>query len=297
MSPLANGEATWITLLTFAPRMAVDCWGLGFLIGALAGTLSGLAGVGGGIVMIPLLSYGLGYLHHTAQGTALFVFSMPILTGSAYTYYRNRRTDIFLALFIAIGVLLSGYLVAEQVQRLRSETLARIFSGFLVVIGIYLIIRENTLRSGAHASPDSFSRTQKGFRGLLIGMMSGVLSGLTGIGGGVIIVPLIRFFLRYDQHIAQGTSLATLSLPVLFAAMLPYYHKGHVNLQMGLALASGMLVASILSARWAQRLRSRALGVFFGGLVMAIGALGLFRKTSSEQVKSEQVLCAEYKGR
>lgn len=257
--------------------MSIQEWGSGLLIGGLAGFLSGLAGVGGGIVMIPLLSYGLGYSHHTAQGSALFVFSLPVLTGSAYTYYRNGRTDIFLALFIAMGVLLSGYFMAERVQSLRSETLARIFSSFLVVVGLYLIFRQRLSRADAHTSPAHFSRMQKTFRGLLIGLISGSISGLTGVGGGIIIVPLIRLLLRYDQHVAQGTSLVTLSLPVLIGAMIPYYQKGHVQVQMGLALAIGLLMVSILSAQWAQRLRSRTLEAFFGGLVVVIGILGLFK--------------------
>jgi len=266
-----------LTPLTFAV-MSMQEWGAGLLIGALAGLLSGLAGVGGGIVMIPLLSHGLEYSHHTAQGSALFVFSLPVLAGSAYTYYRNGRTDIFLALFIAVGVLLSGYFVAERVQNLRSETLSRIFSGFLMLVGFYLIFRENWGRTTAHTDPRrEFSRVQKAFRGLLIGLLSGSISGLTGVGGGIIIVPLIRLFLRYDQHVAQGTSLVTLSMPVLIGAMIPYYQKGHVQVQMGLALALGLLIASIISARWAQRLRSRTLGGFFGGLVIVVGILGFFR--------------------
>ncbi len=256
--------------------MSIQEWGSGLLIGGLAGFLSGLAGVGGGIVMIPLLSYALGYPHHTAQGSALFVFSLPVLAGSAYTYYRNGRTDIFLALFIAIGVLLSGYFVAKRVQSLRSETLARIFSSFLVVVGLYLIFRESLGNTAAPTGPASFTRIQKAFRGLLIGLLSGSISGLTGVGGGIIIVPLIRLFLQYDQHVAQGTSLVTLSMPVLIGAMIPYYQKGHVQVQMGLALAIGLLMASILSAQWAQRLRSRTLGAFFGGLVILVGILGLF---------------------
>lgn len=257
--------------------MALYEWGIGILIGAAAGFLSGLAGVGGGIVMIPLLSYVLGYPHHTAQGTALLVFSIPVLAGSAYTYYKNRRVDLFLAVFIAVGVLLSGYLIATQVQKLRSETLTRIFSGFLVLIGLYLLLRERLFSAVAAVTPDSIPRAQKVLRGLLIGFISGTLSGLTGVGGGIIIVPLIRFILRYDQYVAQGTSLATLSIPVLIGAMLPYYRSGHVNGLMGLAMAVGLLIASTLTARWAQRLRSRTLEAFFGTLVLAIGILGFFK--------------------
>jgi uncharacterized membrane protein YfcA len=59
--------------------------------------------------------------------------------------------------------------------------------------------------------------------------------------------------------------------------MLPYYRSGHVNGLMGLAMAVGLLIASTLTARWAQRLRSRTLEAFFGILVLAIGILGFFK--------------------
>jgi uncharacterized membrane protein YfcA len=60
---------------------------------------------------------------------------------------------------------------------------------------------------------------------LLIGLSAGILSGLVGVGGGIIMVPALVFFLNYTQHQAQGTSLAVLTLPVVILASLFYYHQ------------------------------------------------------------------------
>ena len=60
---------------------------------------------------------------------------------------------------------------------------------------------------------------------LLIGLSAGVLSGLVGVGGGIVMVPALVFFLHYTQHQAQGTSLAVITLPVVIIASLYYYHQ------------------------------------------------------------------------
>ena len=67
--------------------------------------------------------------------------------------------------------------------------------------------------------------TQLVITALLIGLGAGVLSGLVGVGGGVVMVPALVFFLSYTQHQAQGTSLAVLTLPVVIIASIYYYHQ------------------------------------------------------------------------
>ncbi len=247
--------------------------GLG--IGLAAGLFSGLVGVGGGVIIIPLLA-AIGYSHHAAQGTALLVFSLPVLAASAYTYYRQGRADLKLAIFIALGVVIASFVSGTLAQSLPTRALARIFSGVLVGLGIYLIskpllFRRATPQVELHALP----LKQKAFRGFLIGLFSGALSGITGLGGGVIIVPLIRLLIGHDQHTAQGTSLATLSIPVLLAGMLPYYRAGHIDVSMGLAIAGGLLVSSLLAGLLAQRLPGQKLQIGFGVLIVGLGLRGL----------------------
>lgn len=246
-------------------------------IGLVAGLLSGLVGVGGGVVLIPLL-VALGYSHHSAQGTALLVFSLPVLAAGAYTYYRKGRADFRLAPFIALGIVISSYGTGTLAQSLPTHTLARLFSGVLVGLGMYMLLRPFLLkRLESTKQPHALNLKEKALKGFLIGLISGALSGITGLGGGVIIVPMTRLLVGYDQHTAQGTSLATLSFPVLFAGMLPYYRAGHVHLEVGLAIAGGLLLSSLLAGLWAQRLPGQRLQTGFAILIIGLGLRGLMR--------------------
>jgi uncharacterized protein len=86
---------------------------------------------------------------------------------------------------------------------------------------------------------------------VLIGLASGILSGLVGVGGGIIIVPALVFFLGFTQHQAQGTSLGLLLLPVGILAVLNYYKQGHIDIKviaiMSIAFVLGGWLGSKLS--------------------------------------------------
>lgn len=89
---------------------------------------------------------------------------------------------------------------------------------------------------------------------LLIGFSAGVLSGLVGVGGGIIMVPALVFFLNYTQHQAQGTSLAVLTLPVVILASLFYYHQCQklgtpIDLKMVGILAISFLAGGFLGSK------------------------------------------------
>jgi uncharacterized membrane protein YfcA len=273
-----RGGSDRLPLLSFAAMTWQEVL-LGTAIGSIAGILSGLTGVGGGIVLIPLMTYLLGYNQHTAQGTALLVFSLPVALGGAYTYYRQKRADIGAALFMSAAILLTGFFVAKSVQHLQSDLLSRIFSGFLVVVGTYLLLRRRFMRTSVKENP-LIPLPVKAIRSLIVGFISGILSGLTGLGGGVVKVPLMRWILRFDQHMAQGTSLVSHSIPVLIGSMIPYYQAGHVKVLPALAIAAGQFAASTFAGAWAQRVRGRHLEVIFAILLLILGILGFLKRTS-----------------
>ena len=77
---------------------------------------------------------------------------------------------------------------------------------------------------------------------LIIGILAGVLSGLVGVGGGVIMVPLMVLFFGMSQHQAQGTSLAVLAVPVTAVAVYNYYQEGHINVKFALILGSKVAI-------------------------------------------------------
>jgi len=103
---------------------------------------------------------------------------------------------------------------------------------------------------------------------LIIGLSAGVLSGLVGIGGGIIMVPALVFFLSYTQHQAQGTSLAVLTLPVVILGSIYYYHQclklgTPIDLKVVGLLAMGFLLGGLLGSKIALSVNQEQLKKFF----------------------------------
>lgn len=89
---------------------------------------------------------------------------------------------------------------------------------------------------------------------LLIGLLAGILSGLVGVGGGLIVVPALIFFLGFTQHQAQGTSLGLLLLPVGILAVINYYNKGNVDVKVVGIMSVAFIVGGYLGSKLALRL-------------------------------------------
>jgi uncharacterized membrane protein YfcA len=107
-----------------------------------------------------------------------------------------------------------------------------------------------------------------------IGMLAGVLSGVFGIGGGVVIVPALIFLAGFTPITATGTSLAALLLPVGALGAMEYYRRGHLNISVGLWVALGLFLGAWLGAKFANQLSPvqlrRAFAVF---LVLVAGRM------------------------
>ena len=89
---------------------------------------------------------------------------------------------------------------------------------------------------------------------VLIGLAAGILSGLVGVGGGIIIVPALVFFLGFTQQQAQGTSLGLLLLPVGILAVMNYYNKGQIDVRIVAIMAITFVIGGWLGSKWALAL-------------------------------------------
>jgi uncharacterized membrane protein YfcA len=98
---------------------------------------------------------------------------------------------------------------------------------------------------------------------LLIGLFSGMLSGLVGVGGGIIIVPALVFFLGFTQQQAQGTSLGLLLLPVGILAVLNYYNKGHIDVKVVGIMAIGFVIGGWFGSKLAVSISELAVKRIF----------------------------------
>lgn len=107
---------------------------------------------------------------------------------------------------------------------------------------------------------------------IAVGLTAGVLSGLFGIGGGVVIVAALVAFAKFPIHLATGTSLAALLLPVGLLGAREYWRNGHVDPRAAAILAGGILVGAWVGARWAQTLHPVALQRAFAIFLVVIAA-------------------------
>jgi hypothetical protein len=104
----------------------------------------------------------------------------------------------------------------------------------------------------------------------LLGALAGVVSGMFGIGGAVVIVPALVLLFKFSQHQAQGTSLATLLLPIGLLAAWKYYAAGHVNVKAAAIMAGCFFIGGLLGAVLAERISGVWLQRSFGVFLLAI---------------------------
>jgi len=114
---------------------------------------------------------------------------------------------------------------------------------------------------------------------ILVGLAAGVLSGLVGVGGGIIIVPALVFLLGFSQHQAQGTSLGILLLPAGIFAVINYYKQGYIDLKVVLILFIGFVIGGYLGSKISLSLSDAAVKKIFAVvLLMIAGKMLLFDK-------------------
>ena len=111
---------------------------------------------------------------------------------------------------------------------------------------------------------------------ILVGLAAGILSGLVGVGGGIIIVPALVFFLGFSQHQAQGTSLGILLLPAGIFAVLNYYKQGYINWKVVLILFIGFIVGGYLGSKISLNLSEATVKKIFAVVLVLIAGKMLF---------------------
>jgi len=224
----------------------------GILTGSAGGLLSGLFGVGGGFVMIPLLSILLGLDQHRAQGTTLAIMMMPVGLPGIFQYRKqgiNWNPKI-------VGLVVSGFMCGVAIGSIIANQIPQLplrvaFTVFLVLIAAYGWFRHES--AGAETfEPRSQSPV---LPGLVIGAIGGITSGLTGLGGAVVIIPLLIYWFRMTQHQAQMTSLLILLPPIGLPGVLIYTKaQGGLPWFVILGAVLGFDLGSYLGAKIATRM-------------------------------------------
>ena len=111
---------------------------------------------------------------------------------------------------------------------------------------------------------------------VVVGLVAGALSGLVGVGGGIIVVPALVYFLGFSQHQAQGTSLGLLLLPVGILAVMNYYKQGYIDIKVVAIMCIAFVIGGWLGSKFSLSLPQQTVKKIFAVLLLIVGARMLF---------------------
>ncbi len=252
------------------------------VLGLVVGVLVGLLGIGGGVVLVPAMVYLLHYDQHLAQGTSLFILLPPIGLGALRGYWKNGQVDLRAGIICAIGFLLGGYVGGRVAVPMPSKYLQAIFGGFLMLSAILLWAKTRKKVAAGEKPREEVKQSYGRDAGIFaLAGFCGVAAGMVGIGGGVLLVPLLGLLFGFGQHKAQGTSLVALIPPTGLLAFLTYAKAGFVSWQSGFLLIPGVFLGGILGAMLARRLNPKMMRQSFAALMFLLGVWQVFSSTRS----------------
>ena len=113
---------------------------------------------------------------------------------------------------------------------------------------------------------------------LAVGLAAGFLSGMVGIGGGIIIVPVLVYFLGFTQHQAQGTTLFMFLLPIGILGVMNYHKQGYVDYKTGLIICTTFIFGSYFGSKLSISFDQKTVKQIFGAIIILLGAKMLFWK-------------------
>ncbi|MBZ0295654.1 MAG: sulfite exporter TauE/SafE family protein [Anaerolineae bacterium] len=248
--------------------MPVEQFIILLIVGLGAGVLSGLFGIGGGVIIVPALVL-LGFQFKEAVGTSLGALLMPVGIFAVIAYYRAGKLRLSIAVWIALGLIAGGVVGAQIATNLDTSVLERLYGVFLLYTGWRFVEPRKLWREYRSETPTPKEETPAvvdlpWYYLLGVGLGAGVLAGMFGIGGGAVIVPALVGLLKFDQHLAVGTSLAALLLPVGLGSVLIYYNNGDLRLEAATMVALGLLIGALGGARIALGLPAKRVKQMYG---------------------------------
>ncbi len=260
---------------------------LSLLFGGVVGVVSGLVGVGGGIVMVPFLYLLFAYPELSgivipppyqavvAHATSLFVI-VPTALAGIMAYQRSRLVAWRAALPMAVTAVLAAMAGVQVAVRLPPEVLKAAFGAFLVASGINLLRTSRREDPQEPAGPRALPAAVGG--GLLVGFITALL----GVGGGIVAIPILIYVMRLEMRKVAATSLGVVVFSALVAAItfavtgwhhpeLPAGSLGYIFAPVGLALMPGAVLTARFGARLNQKMNPRTLKVLFGSVFLLVG--------------------------
>lgn len=242
-------------------------------IGIFAGVLAGMFGIGGGVVIVPALIILSKFSILQANGTSLAALLLPVGILAVVSYYKAGFLSIKTSAWVSAG-LVTGVAFGTMLALSIPNNLLKILYGvFLLYVSWnflnpkefwykYILKKQIVKKSNI---PETEIKPNIILL-IVTGIVAGVLSGMFGIGGGLIIVPVLITFLKFNTKKAVGTSLGALLLPVGLPGVILYQNSGNLNIYYAIPVAVGLLIGAYIGAKVAislpQQVVKRAYSIF-----------------------------------
>lgn len=240
----------------------------GFLaLGILVGLLGALLGIGGGMVIVPLLVFAWDYEPQLAIGTSVLVVLMNAVSGT-WGYVRQKKACVDAALKFAVATVPGAFLGSYATEYLQGSLFYLVFGAFFVLAAINMYRKANKEAAGKTAGevPEVYNWKL----GVLCSVGVGFLASILGIGGGIVHVPFMVYVLHFPVHVAIATSTCILAVSSL-AGLVSHAMLWHIVWTSGLAIGAGAFVGAQGGVALAQRLQSGILMKLASVLVLITG--------------------------
>jgi uncharacterized membrane protein YfcA len=232
------------------------------VLGLAVGFVSGLFGITGGVIAVPVLGL-LGLGQQVAQGTSL-VMQLPTGIVALWHYMRRSALSLRLLVTLALASGLATYFGARLAVNLPESVLRRGFAIFLVALATFVIWNAYQKQSVRIALPWPFAA--------FVGALGGICSGLFGVGGATFTIPTLTLLFDVSQTEAQGLGLAVV-LPAIVIGLPVYARAGLADWPTGLALGLGAICSVSFGVAVAHRLPERTLRIALSVLLYVSAAL------------------------
>lgn len=249
-------------------------------IGVGAGTLAGLFGVGGGFLIVPALTALLGMGQRRANGTSLAAV-IPISAAAAVGYAFDGYVDLFVVALLVLGGVIGAEIGTRLLERLPIHAIQYCFAGLLVVAALRLVfgpVSNDPMHLGLATDVGLFA----------LGVLTGILSGLLGVGGGFVMVPGMVLLASLPNPLAKGTSLAAI-VPTAAFATWRNLRNDNADVRLGLLVGCVGGACSLVSARAFVGIDPRLSNVLLGILLVVLAAT-MARRASKPEMSSRNMV-------
>ncbi len=241
------------------------------VLGLAGGFISGLTGMGGGSLFVPVFFFFFDLPIKVSIGTSLLVILFSS-SSALITHWRGNQVCGYLSLSIIAGGILGARLGAFLTAILPDTFVKFFFIILVVVTGWKMWSGQNQ----PDKEENQFSPPVPVWKGLLVGMAGGVVSGMGGVGGAIIIVPLLHLCLHVPMRICIGTVLTAVFFNA-FSGSLGYWSENLMEIEIGFLVGLAAMVAAPFGARMSMRMNQAKLRKIFA-IVLIIGGLATFLK-------------------